>query len=84
MFCIEIQETAYKNLKKLDKQHAIKILKTIKKLENFPDITNIKKLKNFTPTHRLRVGDYRVLFGVDIENNIIKIGEVKHRKESYK
>ena len=42
---------------------------------------DIKKLTNFTPEYRLRVGNYRVLFEVD--NEIITIYAVKHRKEAY-
>jgi mRNA interferase RelE/StbE len=45
-------------------------------------IKDLKKLTNFHPPYRLRVNDYRILF--DIENNIITIYRVKHRKESYK
>ena len=83
MFYVELKTTAKKDLKQIDKQEVVRILKTIKKLENYPNVTNVKKLKNFTPTHRLRVGNYRVLFDVDLENQIIYVGEIKHRKEAY-
>lgn len=43
---INIQDSACKDLKKLDKSEVIKILQTIKKLEDYPHITNVKKLKN--------------------------------------
>jgi mRNA interferase RelE/StbE len=78
---IDIQDSAYKDLKKLDKSDAIKILQTIKKLEDYPNITNVKKLTNHYPPFRLRIGDYRVLF--DIEENKIIISNIKHRKEAY-
>lgn len=58
---IDIQDSAYKDLKKIDKSEAIKILQTIKKLEDY-------KLTNHYPPFRLRIGDYRVLFE---ENKII-------------
>ena len=45
------------------------------------NLQNIKKLTNFEPAYRLRIGDYRVLF--DVEENIIIIGRILHRKESY-
>jgi mRNA interferase RelE/StbE len=50
-------------------------------LKKFPNLQNIKKLTNFEPAYRLRIGDYRVLF--DVEENIIIIGRILHRKESY-
>ncbi|WP_456479830.1 type II toxin-antitoxin system RelE family toxin [Nautilia sp.] len=79
---IVFDEKAIKDLKKLPKNTIIKIKSKIELLKNFPETPNIKKLTNFHPPYRLRVNDYRVLF--DIENNIITIYRVKHRKESYK
>ena len=78
---INIQDSAYKDLKKLDKSEAIKILQTIKKLEDYPHIANVKKLTNHYPPFRLRIGDYRVLF--DIEEDKIIVSNIKHRKEAY-
>ena len=78
---IDIQDSAYKDLKKIDKSDAIKVLQTIKKLEDYPKITNVKKLTNHYPPFRLRIGDYRVLF--DIEEEKIIVSNIKHRKEAY-
>ena len=78
---IEIQESAKKDLRKIDKKQALKILIQIKELENYPFITNIKKLKNHYPPMRYRIGNYRVLF--EIENNSIIVVNIKHRKEAY-
>ncbi|MDX9901835.1 MAG: type II toxin-antitoxin system RelE/ParE family toxin [Aliarcobacter sp.] len=78
---IDIQDSAYKDLKKIDKSEAIKILQTIKKLEDYPLITNVKKLTNHYPPFRLRIGDYRVLF--DIKEDKIIVSNIKHRKEAY-
>jgi mRNA interferase RelE/StbE len=33
---------------------------------------------------RLRVGDYRVIYRIDAENNIVIIIAIKHRKDIYK
>jgi mRNA interferase RelE/StbE len=78
---IEILDKAIKDLKKIDKIQAKKILNSISNLEHYPNIANIKKLTNYNPTHRLRVGNYRVLF--DIENDIIIVSRIKHRKDVY-
>ena len=76
-----IKGKALKELSKLDKAQANKILDAVENLANYPDVRNIKKLKNHTPTHRLRVGDYRVLF--DIEDNSIIVGRIRHRQKAY-
>ena len=76
-----VLDKALKELSKISKPQARKILDAIENLSKYPDIQNIKKLKNHTPTHRLRVGDYRVLF--DIEEDKIIVGRVRHRKKAY-
>ncbi len=80
---IEIQESAKRDLKNIDKFIAKTILNKIKKLENYPNLTNIKKLKNHFPPLRYRIGDYRVLFDVDIKNDVLIVVNVKHRKDAY-
>ena len=73
---------AHKDLKALDNQDALRLLESIKKLVNFPDVPNIKRLTNFKPSYRFRVGDYRILF--EVENGLLVIYRVLHRRESYK
>lgn len=78
---IKIRKSAIKDLKRIPVSEKVKIHSKILELEKFPDIPNIKKLTNFEPAYRLRVGDYRILF--DWSDDIIEIGRVLHRKESY-
>jgi len=78
---VSIQESAKKDLKKIDKQIVLRILKNIKKLENYSNIANVKKLKDYYPPQRFRIGDYRVLF--DIVDDKIIVVNIKHRKEAY-
>ena len=83
---IEIQESAKRDLKKIDKSTAIDILKKIKALEGYPVLSNIKKLKNYYPPFRYRIGSYRVLFDIDGETVIvvhIKHIEAKPMNEPY-
>ena len=42
---------------------------------------SLKKLKNHYPPMRYRIGDYRALF--EIENEILIVVNIKHRKEAY-
>ena len=48
----------------------------------FPACANVKRLTDHEPTHRLRVGNWRILFNVFEEVSIIRIEEVKKRDES--
>jgi len=81
LYSIELKPTAIKDLKSLDRKEALRIIEKIKVLENNLS-GNVKKLTNFTPEYRLRVGDYRVLFGVEGQNVIVY--RIKHRKEAYR
>lgn len=51
-------------------------------LSAFPACPNVKRLTNHEYTHRLRVGDWRVLFNVFEEISIASIEEVTKRDES--
>lgn len=79
---IRIRKSAIKDLKRIDSRNRDKIHSKILELSTFPDILNVKKLTNFEPAYRLRIGDYRILF--DVSENLIEIGRILHRKDSYK
>lgn len=80
-YIIEFKPQAIKDCKKLPKKELQKIFEKIEKMSN--DLQgDVKQLTNFTPEYRLRVGNYRVLF--EIEENIIHIYRVRHRKQAYK
>ena len=36
------------------------------------------------PGFRARVGDYRILFNVDNEHNIVIVSQILHRREAYR
>jgi len=78
---VAVNDRAIKDLSKIDKQEAIKVFSKIENLKDFPKVANLKKLTSFMPPYRLRVGNYRVLF--DIEDNIITVYRVRHRKDIY-
>jgi mRNA interferase RelE/StbE len=78
---IEIRKSAVKDLKSISEPFKTKLHDKILELKNFPNLSNIKKLTNFEPAYRLRVGDYRILF--DVVDEVIIIGRVLHRQNSY-
>ena len=79
---VKIDNNALKDLGKIHKGDVAKIFAKIETLSLFPHIPNIKKLTHFEPPFRLRVGNYRVLF--DVEDDVLTVYNVKHRKESYR
>lgn len=77
---IEFKPHAAKDLRAIDVIDANRILAKVRAMEN--NLTgDVKRLTNFEPQYRLRVGNYRVLF--NIENDLITIYRIKHRREAY-
>ena len=77
------QPNALKQLKKIgDRAVQERILTATRGLSNFPSCPNVKRLTNHEYTHRLRVGDWRILFNFFEEISIASIEEVKKRDEN--
>ncbi len=81
-------KSALKDLKKLSKGVARQILEKVSFfLAQKDPLVFAKKLKDpLFGTYRFRVGDYRVIFDVDLNGNlqILLILKVKHRKDVYR
>ena len=82
MFQIDWKEGALKQLDKLQPQISSRIFKKVEELSENPFSKDIKKLKG-EPAFRLRVGDYRIIFDIDMKNRIIYILRLGHRKNIY-
>ncbi|MGE0085776.1 MAG: type II toxin-antitoxin system RelE/ParE family toxin [Desulfococcaceae bacterium] len=84
MFEIKYAKSVKKDLSGTDKKYLEKIKNSIESLTEFPDVSNIKKLSAHPlDDYRLRVGDYRVLFDVCRDQNVIFVLKIGHRKEIY-
>ena len=81
IYKIKFEKRAFQELDKLDQIISRRILKNIKELKKNFHTKDVKRLKA-QDIYRLRVGNYRVLFY--IENDLIRILKVGHRKNIYK
>ena len=81
---IEFKKSAAKVLKKLPKQDRRRIRDKIDSFtENLPDpITT--KMKGDNPFHRVRVGDYRIIYEIHEDTLVILVLKIGHRKEVYR
>ena len=82
MFKIIWTEKSSKQLDNLNENISSRIARKINELSENPFSKDIKKLKGES-AFRLRVGDYRIIFDIDIKNNIIYILRLGHRKNIY-
>ena len=81
---IEFKRSAAKVLKKLPKPDRRRIRDKIDSFaENLPDPATTK-MKGESPFHRVRAGDYRVIFEVREDTLLILVLKIGHRKEVYR
>ncbi len=81
---IQWKHSAEKDLRGIDRQFLSRILEAINSLSNNPFPTQHRKLQGSESSYRIRIGDYRVIYQADIENKIIDIYHVRHRKDIYR
>ena len=85
MFEVVFTPQAEANLAELDKTVAQRVLKKIRWLaENYESIMPEPLTGQWRGVYKLRVGDYRVLFTADQEQQRLVIRLIKHRREVYK
>jgi mRNA interferase RelE/StbE len=76
MYRVEFKRSAAKALKKIPRRDQKRIQDKIDGFCKGPPDPNITKMKGDNPFHRIRVGDYRIVYGIkadilidlDIEN----------------
>lgn len=81
-FSVEIKKSARKELNELPKEAQKKVGEALSSLSNDAVPFGAKKLK----THdyfRLRCGEYRILYEVNFNANLIFVFRIRHRKNVY-
>ena len=83
-FRIELTKSAAKALKAIPKTDQKRIAKKIEGLAaSLPDPAKTK-MKGNNPFHRIRVGDYRIVYEIQNDILLILILKIGHRKEVYR
>ena len=60
-----------------------RVIRKINSLVEDPRPTDSKKLQG-REDWRVRVGDYRIIYGIDDERNVVEILSVAHRRDVYR
>ena len=81
---IEVKKSAAKALKNIPKADRKRIVDKIDSLAESPPSPDITKMKGNNPFHKVRVGDYRIVYEVQEDVLLILIVKVGHRKDIYK
>ena len=82
-FEIRFKESVARDLRPLPNRDIERILKRIHKLQKEPRPTDCEKLST-QERYRVRQGNYRIIYEVDNENQIVIVYKVGHRREVYK
>ena len=83
-YSIQFRPAVLKSLKRFPKRELVRIKKKIEELgRNLPD-PNITKMKGGKSFHKVRSGDYRIIYEIHEDILVILVVKVGHRKDVYK
>lgn len=81
---LKVINKAYRELSRVHPDMGKKILKAIESLASEPRPRQSHKLAQSENSYRLRVGDYRILYQIDDEIQLIIVFKVGHRRDVYR
>lgn len=82
-YSLSIKPSAEREMRSLPPQMLRRIHRRIQRLAQDPHASGTVKLSGI-PGYRARVGDYRIIFGIDDAGSMIEILAVRHRREAYR
>ncbi|HEX9962232.1 MAG TPA: type II toxin-antitoxin system RelE/ParE family toxin [Pyrinomonadaceae bacterium] len=82
-YSVTFARSARKELEALSNSLIIRIFSKIEALSIEPRPDGCRKLQGFTNLWRIRIGDYRVVYSIDDNNETIDIIAVRHRRKAY-
>ncbi len=83
-FRVEFTKSAAKALRAILKTAQKRIAKKIESLAEGPPNPAKTKMKGDNPFHRVRVGDYRIIYEIQNKILLILILKIGHRREVYR
>ena len=84
VYSIEFRPPVLKSLKRFPKKDLVRIKKKIEELgQNLPE-PNTTKMKGNNSFHKIRTGDYRIIYEIHDDRVVILIVKIGHRKDVYK
>lgn len=85
MYRLEFAESARRLLRKLDRSVAVRILRKLNWLAENAEEAKVEGLRgNLAGFAKLREGDYRIVYEIRNDEEIILVHSIGHRSEIYK
>jgi mRNA interferase RelE/StbE len=83
VYKVELRRNALKALDKIQPQERSRISSALLKLEQEPRPRGVEKIRN-TELWRIREGDYRIVYNIEDNRNLVTIVKIGHRREIYR
>ena len=83
-YSVEYRPAVLKNLKQFPKRDLVKIKKKLEELGGNLPSPNTTKMKGSNPFHKVRSGDYRIIYEIHDDRLVILVVKIGHRKDVYK
>lgn len=80
---VELKASAQKELERLPSKLIERIIPKLEDLSTEPRPRGSKKLKGGDREHRIRVGEYRVIYTIEDARRSISVTRIRHRSEVY-
>jgi mRNA interferase RelE/StbE len=81
---VEIAPAAQRDVQRLPPEVIRKVDAAMVELEQTPRPPGCTKLEGSDDEHRVRVGDYRILYVIDDKAKLVTIARVRHRRDAYR
>ena len=83
-FKVILKPSVEKDLRALPQSVVARIWRKIEELQSEPLPRGSLKLEGAEELHRVRVGDYRIIYGLDTRRSEVVIQYVRHRRDCYR
>lgn len=83
-FRIEWRKSTKKDLRRIAEAEVRKILDAVGSLADDPRPRGCTKVQGSDCAYRIRVGDYRVIYGIYEDRVVVEVVRVRHRREVYR
>ncbi|GIW40904.1 MAG: hypothetical protein KatS3mg076_1481 [Candidatus Binatia bacterium] len=83
-YAITFARSARRELESLDDPLLARVLARIEGLAKEPRPPGSRKLRGGQNLWRLRVGNYRIVYGIDDRRRVVDIVTIRHRREAYR
>lgn len=83
-FRVEWKPSTKKDLRRITQDQVIRIVVAVGALADEPRPAGSQKLQGTDHTYRIRVGDYRVVYTVSEDPQVVTVIRVRHRRDVYR